>query len=170
MDSWASCGSSCLSANAGDTGWIPGSGRSPGEGHGNPVQYSCLENCMGRGVGRLQSIGLQRVRHGWSDLACTHTWAPDSELFPKHLRVLWLPAKQILGYCFLSLDFPVWWFFPLWQTGEIELFELLVYPLLISSTLIWVESLLFLCPNHRYCKWGPGTEDKGLNTHMEGVK
>ena len=30
-------------ANAGDTGSIPGSGRSPGEGNGNPLQYSCLE-------------------------------------------------------------------------------------------------------------------------------
>ena len=35
--------------NAGDTGLIPGSGRSPGRGHGNPVQYSCLENPMDRG-------------------------------------------------------------------------------------------------------------------------
>ena len=31
-------------ANAGDLSWIPGSGRSPGEGNGNPLQYSCLEN------------------------------------------------------------------------------------------------------------------------------
>ena len=31
---------------AGDPGWIPGSGRSPGEGNGNPLQYSCLENPM----------------------------------------------------------------------------------------------------------------------------
>ena len=40
-----------LSANAGDlsdTGSIPGSGRSPGEGNGNPLQYSCLENPMDR--------------------------------------------------------------------------------------------------------------------------
>ena len=36
-------------ANAGDTGWIPGSGRSPGGGHGNPLQYSCLRNPMDRG-------------------------------------------------------------------------------------------------------------------------
>ena len=36
--------------NAGDTGSIPGSGRSPGEGHGNPLQYSCLENPMDRGA------------------------------------------------------------------------------------------------------------------------
>ena len=36
--------------NAGDLGWIPGSGRSPGEGHGNPLQDSRLENPMDRGV------------------------------------------------------------------------------------------------------------------------
>ena len=34
--------------NAGDLGSIPGSGRSPGEGNGNPLQYSCLENPMDR--------------------------------------------------------------------------------------------------------------------------
>ena len=40
-------------ANAEDIrerGWIPGSGRSSGEGHGNPLQYSCLENPMNRGA------------------------------------------------------------------------------------------------------------------------
>ena len=37
-----------LPANAGDTSSIPGSGRSPGRGHGNPLQYSCLENPMDR--------------------------------------------------------------------------------------------------------------------------
>ena len=52
-------------ANAGDIrdmGSIPESGRSPGRRHGNPLQYSCLENsCLE--PGRLQSIGLQRVGH-----------------------------------------------------------------------------------------------------------
>ena len=38
-------------ASAGDEGSIPGSGRSPGEGNGNPLQYSCLENPMDRGAG-----------------------------------------------------------------------------------------------------------------------
>ena len=47
--------------NAGDLGLIPGSGRSSGEGNGNPLQYSWLENSLDRG--RLQSVGLQRVRH-----------------------------------------------------------------------------------------------------------
>ena len=37
-----------LPVNAGDMGLIPGSGRSPGEGNGNPLQYSCLENSMDR--------------------------------------------------------------------------------------------------------------------------
>ena len=37
------------SANARDAGLTPGSGRFPGEGNGNPVQYSCLENPMNRG-------------------------------------------------------------------------------------------------------------------------
>ena len=36
--------------NAGDQGLIPGSGRSPGEGNGNPLQYSCLENSMDGGA------------------------------------------------------------------------------------------------------------------------
>ena len=50
--------------NAGDLGLIPGSGRSPGEGNGNPLHYSCLENSMERGdFGRPYSMGSQRVRH-----------------------------------------------------------------------------------------------------------
>ena len=54
-----------LPANAGDirdVGLIPGSGRSPGGGHGNPLQYSCLENPMDRGAGQA-TVGLQRVDH-----------------------------------------------------------------------------------------------------------
>ena len=39
-------------AIAGDVGWIPGSGRSPGGGNGNPLQYSCLENPVDRGAWR----------------------------------------------------------------------------------------------------------------------
>ena len=38
------------SGDIGDAGLIPGSGRSPGEGHGNPLQSSCLENPMDRGA------------------------------------------------------------------------------------------------------------------------
>ena len=47
--------------NVGDPGSSPGSGRSPGEGNGNPVQFSCLENPMMEEPCNLQSMGLQRV-------------------------------------------------------------------------------------------------------------
>ena len=48
--------------SVGDLGSIPGSGRSPGEGNGNPFQYSCLENSMDREEpGGLKSMGPQRV-------------------------------------------------------------------------------------------------------------
>ena len=49
--------------NAGDLGLIPGSGRSPGEGNGNPLQYSCLENPMDRGVWQATVHGFLRVGH-----------------------------------------------------------------------------------------------------------
>ena len=47
--------------SAGDPGSIPGSGRSPGEGNGNPLQYYCLENPMYRRT--WQAMGSQRVGH-----------------------------------------------------------------------------------------------------------
>ena len=52
-----------LPANAGDTGdtdSIPGSGRSPGGGHGNPLQYSCLENPVDRGAWWIAVHGVAK--------------------------------------------------------------------------------------------------------------
>ena len=46
--------------NAGDSGLIPGSGRSPGEGNGNPLQYSCLENSMDREAGQAAVHGIAK--------------------------------------------------------------------------------------------------------------
>ena len=51
--------------NAEDLGLISGSGRSPGGGHGNPLQYSCLENPWTEEPGELESMGSQRVRNNW---------------------------------------------------------------------------------------------------------
>ena len=48
--------------NAGDWGSIPGLGRSPGKGNGNPFQYSCLENPMVRGAWQAPVHGVTRVR------------------------------------------------------------------------------------------------------------
>ena len=50
-------------ARAGDVGWIPGSGRCSGEGNGNPLQYSCLENPIDRGAWWATVHGVKRVGH-----------------------------------------------------------------------------------------------------------
>ena len=54
-----------LPANAGDirnVGLIPGSGRSPGGGNGNPLQYSCLENPMDRGAWQVTVHGVTKTQ------------------------------------------------------------------------------------------------------------
>ena len=58
-------GSDCKESacNAGDPGLIPGWGRSPGEGNGNPLQYSCPENSMDTGAWQATVQGLPRVGH-----------------------------------------------------------------------------------------------------------
>ena len=54
-----------------DSGSIPGSGRSPGGGHGNPLKYSCLENLMDRGAWRTTVHGFTK---SWTQLSArTHT-------------------------------------------------------------------------------------------------
>ena len=63
---------------AGDLGSILGSGRSPGEGNGKPLQYSCLENPMGGGAWWATVHGSQRVGHNSSDLACSMTYFVQS--------------------------------------------------------------------------------------------
>ena len=52
--------------NAGDRGSIPGSGRSPGKGNGNPLQYFTGKIPWTEEPGGLQSMGLQRVRYDWA--------------------------------------------------------------------------------------------------------
>ena len=62
-----------LPADAGDirdVGLIPGSGRSPGEAHGNPLQYSCLKNPMNRGVCKAT---VHRVTKSQTQLKQLHT-------------------------------------------------------------------------------------------------
>ena len=53
--------------NAGVSGSIPGSGRSPGEGNGHPLQYSCLENSMDRGTWRATAHGIEKNQTLLSD-------------------------------------------------------------------------------------------------------
>ena len=88
---WYSDGKASI--NAGDLGLIPGSGRFPGEGNGNPFQYSCLENPMDGGAWcRLLSMGSQRVRHDWA--TSPHLTSPSH-----HLSIS-LDARSLEGHVF----------------------------------------------------------------------
>ena len=55
--------------NAGDPGSIPGSGRFPGEGNGNLIQYSCLENSMDRGDWQATVHTVHGVTKSWTQLS-----------------------------------------------------------------------------------------------------
>ena len=56
--------------NAGDLGLIPGLGRSPGEGNGNLLQYSCLENSMDRGAWWATVLGVKKATNTLSIYKC----------------------------------------------------------------------------------------------------
>ena len=84
-----------LPASAGDKGdvnLIPGLGRSPGEGYGNPLQYSCLENFMDRGAWKATVYGIAK---NWTQL--------NNQYFHTHIPVkqssFRLPFIVIICFC-----------------------------------------------------------------------
>ena len=76
---------------------IPGWGRSPGEGNGNPLQYSCLENSMNKGAGGPQSMGSQK-----SDLT-VHTPAQGLEWIDRNSEFSQKVPQQSIKKGFLTL-------------------------------------------------------------------
>ena len=78
--------------SAGDLGLIPGSGRSPGEGNGNPLQYSCLENPMDGGAWQAKVHGFTKSQTQLSDFVFRFFYPSldcklhvgKKELYPKH--------------------------------------------------------------------------------------
>ena len=77
-------------AKAGDAGSIPGSGKSPGEGNGNPFRYSCLENPMYQGAWRVTAYGVAKSR------TCLIQWCMRAKSFQFYLTLcnLWTLACQ----------------------------------------------------------------------------
>ena len=65
--------STCNAGDSGDESSIPGLGRSPGEGSGNPLQCSCLEIPWTGELSGLQSMGSQGVGHDWVTESGTHS-------------------------------------------------------------------------------------------------
>ena len=83
-------------AKAGDPGSIPGLGTSPGEGHGNPFQYSCLENSMDRGA-------WWATVHGVAELDMTSRvlidWQVDSLPLAPPGKQNFVKLNQISEFC-----------------------------------------------------------------------
>ena len=76
--------------NAGDLGSIPGLGRSPGEGNGNPLQFSCLENSMDGGAWWAIVHGVARSRTRLSDFTFTfHFHALEKEMATHSSVLAW---------------------------------------------------------------------------------
>ena len=106
--------------NAGDWGSIPGLGRSPGEGNGNPLEYSCWKIPWMEKPGRLQSMGSQsRIR--LSDFTFTFPKEPalPTPCFSASQDSFWTPDLQkhkiINVYCFNPRS---WWSFLTAATGN----------------------------------------------------
>ena len=88
-----------LPSNTGDAGSIPGLGRSPGGGNGNPLQYSCLENPMGRGAWQATVCGISKSRTQLTMCAKTCVQRPQRDergrpSRPQRFCGLKLSAKQ----------------------------------------------------------------------------
>ena len=87
---------------------IPGSGRSPGGGNGNPLQYSCLEKIpWTEEPGGLHSMGWQRVGHDWATEACIRArsiLAEAAKRFSKVMVTVEVPTSSDYSISSLTLD------------------------------------------------------------------
>ena len=91
--------------NAGDLGSIPGSGRSLGEGNGNPLQYSCLENSMDRGAWWATVHGVPKSRTRLSNF--THSLVSFPEGLPFSI---FCTSDEPSQFCSLNLGISLWFF------------------------------------------------------------
>ena len=81
--------------NAGDLGSILGWGKSPGEGNGNPLQYSCLGNPMDRGSWWTMVHTVPRVKYDWATSLSLFLWTSLVAQTVKHLSTMqetWVPS------------------------------------------------------------------------------
>ena len=121
----------------GDLGSIPRSGRFPGEGYGNPLQYPCLENSWTEEPHRLQSVGSQRVRHDWATSLhmSMESVMPSNHLILCHPLLL-LPSifpsiRVFSNNSVLRIRWPKYWSFSISPSSE--------YLGLISFRIDWLS-------------------------------
>jgi len=128
-----------------------------GEGNGNPLQCSCLENPRDGKPGGLTSLGSHRVRHDWSDLA-----AADSKcfLFSKHFIVLHFSFKFMMHFpALLRYNWHIIWCkfkvynMMIWCTYKyIYTYIYIYFKVITKIRLVWFEGGLFVC--FLFCYFG----------------
>ena len=105
-----------LPADAGDVGSIPGSGRSPGEGTGNPLQYSCLENTIDREAWWAMVYGIAKSQTGLSTQHKTKKNSPCLDLtlallFCYHLNHQLYYLTSLIHFSPTDYGFLIFWLF-----------------------------------------------------------
>ena len=140
-----------------DTGSIPELGRSPGGGHGNPLQYSCLENLMDR---RAWEAAVHWVTKSWTQLMWLSTHANTSTCIYQCFHffmwiwvILWFPfilawgipfrisrRADLLGTLFLFIWTP--WFFHFWGLAWLDTAFLVDS---LSESALWICQPSGLC-------------------------
>ena len=131
-------------------GSIPGWGRRPGGGHGNPLQYSCLENPMDRGAWLVTIHRIAKVRHDWNNLARRHTLV-------YYIRV-WCFSKWYVCYFFFLVCFLVH-SQPLWATNApLRSGAKIQRGVKINVFLLYLFLLACLIKPALPCEWSESTE------------
>ena len=132
--------------NVGDLSLIPGSGRSPGEGNGNPHQYSCLENPMDGGVWQATVNGIAKSWTWLSDFTFIIMYhfslAGFKTFFPLHFTSLIIHVSC----CEILLVYPIWIFLRFFETvrflclySNLGIFHPLFLEVLINPRLFFLS-------------------------------
>ena len=148
--------------NAGELGSIPGLGRSPGEGNGNLLQYSCLKIPWTEEPGRLQSMGSQRVGHdreiklslsfhAWpTECASSSRWLGQGP-FPEYLWIWFLDNETQRRRLMSSLLRNLWpgtepspWEVPMGSSARVHV---------MVVTALWLTECHSLLPSQWVLKW-----------------
>ena len=128
---------------------IPGSGRSPRVGNGNPLQYSCLENSMGSKAWWATVHGItKRVRHDWTHTQMLFTAKPRKGSFilcPSELVSSLVTVKTFFSH-FLFCFVPAIYFFQLFQKNVSQQFFYILKNIKLFQS--WLSHILpFSCSN-----------------------
>ena len=94
-----------FACNAGDPGLIPGLGRSPGDGNGYPLQYSCLEKSRDRGSWWAM---VHKIANNWTRLSDSHFYFYNGfKMFQRYSKVIQLSTYVYLVIYSFSDSFPL---------------------------------------------------------------